>query len=387
MRMLAVARTSLRELVRTPMVPVLSLVLAPFFVLLIWAFYPSGGSTTYAVVVVDQDAGATSAAGTAVHAGPDAVAALSDLAYPSGEPILEVREVPDRAAATTEIREHRALVFLELPPTFSASVVAAREGAGDVPVTFGGDLGTPTYPVAAIMAMNALDTAVRDLTDRPATLTTTEVGLGTSGSRTEFEAYVPGVLVFAIGLMIFSAAMSIAQGVENRTLRRLARTPVRAVDVIGGVALVQVALGVASGGVALGTAMALGFRSAGPMWLVLPIWVLAGLSVVGLGMAVAALTRTTAQAFLLANFPFGVFMFLSGTVFPVRGATLFSVAGHGVNVLDLLPPRHAVNALSTICTYGSTDVGYEVVLLTTLSLGYFALGAWLLHRRHLRATG
>lgn len=386
MRMLAVARTSLRELVRTPMVPVLSLVLAPFFVLLIWAFYPSGGSTTYAVVVVDQDAGAASATGD-VHAGTDAVAALSDLAYPSGDPILEVREVADRDAATTEIREHRALVFLELPPTFSASVVAAREGSsGDVPVTFGGDLGTPTYPVAAIMAMNALDTAVRDLTGRPATLTTTEVGLGTSGSRTEFEAYVPGVLVFAIGLMIFSAAMSIAQGVENRTLRRLARTPVRAVDVIGGVAIVQVGLGVASGGVALATAMALGFRSAGPMWLVLPIWVLAGLGVVGLGMAVAALTTTAAQAFLLANFPFGVFMFLSGTVFPVRGATLFSVAGHGVNVLDLLPPRHAVNALSTICTYGSTDVGYELVLLTVLSLGYFALGAWLLHRRHLRAA-
>jgi ABC-2 type transport system permease protein len=385
--MLSVARTTLRELVRNPMVPVLSLVLAPFFVLLIWTFFPSGGSTTYAVVVVDHDTGATSASGGAVHAGRDAVAALSDVTYPSGDPILDVREVADRDAAATEIREHRALVFLELPETFSASVVAAREGPGDVPVTFGGDMGTPTYPVAAIMAVDALDGAVRDLTGRPATMTTDEVGLGTSGSRTEFEAYVPGVLVFAIGLMIFSAAMSISQGVENRTLRRLARTPVRAVDLIGGVTLVQVALGVASGGAALGTAAALGFRSAGPMWLVLPIWVLAGVSVVGLGMAVAALTKTVAQAFLLANFPFGVFMFLSGTMFPVHGATLFTVAGHGVNVLDLLPPRHAVNALSTLCTYGSTDVGYELVMLTTLSVAYFVLGAWLLHRRHLRAVG
>lgn len=385
MKLLAIAGKTLREQFRNPWLPLLAVGLGPFFVLLMWAFFPSGGSTTYPVVVVNSDAG-TTVQGIPVRSGDQAVAGLRTLTHDTGVPILDVRQVADLDQAREEIEAHRAVAFVELPKDFSRSLLAAREGTVAVPVRIGGDLGSPLYPVVAIMVADGLDRFARQETGRTALLDLTEVPLGASGSRTEFELYVPGVLVFAIGLMMFAAATALAQETEAGTINRLVRTPISAAGLLGGITVVQVLVGLAAGLVSLGTAVLLGFRSSGPLWLALPIWVLTSLSVIGLGLLVAAFTSSVAQAFLVANFPFGLFMFLSGTMFPVRGVPLFSVAGHEVNLLDVLPPRHAVNALTSVFSFGSTSIGYELVMLTVLSVGYFLLGAWAFHSRHLRVA-
>jgi len=381
--MLAVAGKTLREQVRNPWLPLLAIGLGPFFVLLMWAFFPSGGSTTYPVVVVDSDTGAS---GGGIRSGDRAVASLRSLTYDTGVPILDVRQVADLDHAQAEIEARRAVAFVELPEGFTRSLLAARQGTGAVPVRIGGDLGSPTYPVVAIMIADGLDRFARQETGRTALLDLTETPLGASGSRTEFELYVPGVLVFAIGLMMFAAATALAQETEAGTINRLVRAPISAAELLGGITIVQVLVGLVAGLASLGTAALLGFRSAGPIWMALPIWVLTSLSVIGLGLLVAAFTRSVAQAFLVANFPFGLFMFLSGTMFPVRGVPLFTLAGREVNLLDLLPPRHAVNALTSVFSFGSTSIGYELVMLTLLSVAYFLLGAWAFHRRHLRVA-
>jgi len=377
MRMLAMAAKTAREQLRSPLIMILSVGFGAFFVLLVGLFYPAGGSTTYAVAVANQDAGTQ---------GASLVQALRDHRSAAGSGLLDVHEVADPAAARAEVAQRRATVFVEVPTDFSVRIAAATGGDAQVPVRFGGNQSDPTYAVAAIMVITPVDAYLQQATGRVSATALDEVWLGTSASPTEFDLYVPGVLVFAIGLTIFSAAMVLAQEVESGTVHRLARTPSGASVLLGGITLVEVALGLVAGAVALGTAVLLGFHSAGPLWLVLPIWALTSLAVTGLGLFVAAFTRTVAQAFLLANIPFGVFMFLSGTVFPVRGVPLFLVAGHEVNLLDLLPPRHAVNALTAICGYGSTDIGYELVMLTVLSIGYFALGVAAFRHRHLQVA-
>lgn len=377
MRMLAMAAKTAREQLRSPLIMILSVGFGAFFVLLVGLFYPAGGSTTYAVAVANQDAGTQ---------GASLVQALRDHRSAAGSGLLDVHEVADPAAARAEVAQRRATVFVEVPRDFSVRIAAAAGGDAQVPVRFGGNQSDPTYAVAAIMVITPVDAYLQRATGRVSAAALDEVWLGTSASPTEFDLYVPGVLVFAIGLTIFSAAMVLAQEVESGTVHRLARTPSGASVLLGGITLVEVALGLVAGAVALGTAVLLGFHSAGPLWLVLPIWALTSLAVTGLGLFVAAFTRTVAQAFLLANIPFGVFMFLSGTVFPVRGVPLFLVAGHEVNLLDLLPPRHAVNALTAICGYGSTDIGYELVMLTVLSVGFFTLGVAAFRHRHLQVA-
>lgn len=384
MRVLTVARVSLLQQLRNPLVPLLTLTFAPFLVLLIWMFFPSGGSTTYTVIVVDSDAGVATDSGL-YRAGPEAVAAMSRPQEDGGPVALDVVPSSDPGAARKAIADRRAVVLVELPADFSAQLVAARDGASSASVTVSGDLTNPAYPVAVILATDSLGRFVQEETGRSAPLVIHEDALGDSATRTEFETYVPGVLIFAIGLMIFGAAMAAAQEVEAGTLHRLALTPLRPAELLGGITIVQVGVGLAAAAVALLSAVGLGFTSSGPLWLALPVAALAAVCVVGLGLIVAALTRTVAQAFLLANFPFGVFMFLSGTMFPVRGFELFTAGDVTVNLLDILPPRHAVNALSAIFTHGSSDIGYELVMLTILSALFYVVGVWLFGRRHLGA--
>ena len=44
---------------------------------------------------------------------------------------------------------------------------------------------------------------------------------------------------------------------------------------------------------------------------------IASLSVIGLGLVVASLTRSVAQAFDVANFPLAMLMFFPGIIFPM----------------------------------------------------------------------
>ena len=101
---------------------------------------------------------------------------------------------------------------------------------------------------------------------------------------------------------------------------------------------------------------------------------------------VGALSRTVARAFVLANFPLGLMMFLSGAMFPVPQPKLATLSGHAVGLFDLIPATAAVNALNKILVLGQgiTQVGFEFGELLILSLLYFVLGAVVLHRRHLR---
>ncbi|MDQ7993976.1 MAG: ABC transporter permease, partial [Propionicimonas sp.] len=365
-----------------PALPLLALGLGPFFVALIWLFFPSGGSTTYPVAVVEAGAPGDRAAVE------QAITALERFGADDGAPVLEVTRVANPAEAAAEVQARRAAAYVDFPAGFAAALAAASaDPERGVPVTIAGDLGNPLYPVTAIMAHEAVARHLGAVTGRQPVLALTEVALGTSGARTEFEAYVPGVLVFAIGLTMFSAAVAVAQEVEGGTVRRLVRTPLRAGEFLGGVTLVQLGIGLGAGVLSLATAGLLGFRPAGPVPLVGLVWLLTCLAVIGIGLVVGAVARSVAQAFLLANFPFGVFMFLSGTMFPIRGVPLLVVAGQEVNLLDVLPPRHAVNALNDLITYGSTDIGYELAMLAALSAGFFWAGAALFRHRHLRAPG
>ena len=106
------------------------------------------------------------------------------------------------------------------------------------------------------------------------------------------------------------------------------------------------------------------------------------------GLIVAAFSKTVSQAFVIANFPLGVFMFLSGAIFPIPSITLFQIAGQPIALCDFLPPRHAVIALNKILTLGAglEEVAYELIALVVLSVLYFAVGTWIFQRRQMRPT-
>ncbi len=187
-------------------------------------------------------------------------------------------------------------------------------------------------------------------------------------------------------MLIFLAAMVVAREVESGTLRRLQLTPLRAYEFLGGISAALMLVGLACVALTFLTALGTGFRSQGSLWLAGLVAALACLSVIGMGLVVASFSRTVSQAFVIANFPLGLFMFFSGSIYPLPKVVLFTVGKQAISLYDVLPPTHAVSALNKIFTLGAgiQELGYEMGALIILSILYFAAGVWLFQRTRLR---
>jgi ABC-2 type transport system permease protein len=386
MRAITVFRKTLREMSREAWMLGLTLAFAPFFVLLYYLI-TAGGSTTYTILTIDNDAGFQLADGTTLHAGREAVSALTSVTYADGQPLLKTRPVANLAEAEPLLRDRTAAAFILIPENFSETLAALQSGDRSVTtqITFGGDVSNPYYMVGVNLSLTAIDGYIMQATGQQPLIGYVEKPLGASAARTEFETYVPGTLIFAVILLIFLAAMTVAREIETGTLRRLQLTPMSSLDYLGGVTAALVLVGTAAFALAFACALAVGFRSQGSVWAALLVGAVTCLSVIGLGMVVASFTRTVSQAFIVANFPMAMMMFFSGVIYPLPKIVLFTLGGHEIGLYDILPPTHAVVALNKILSLGAGlgQVTYELSALAILSVMYFAVGAWMFRRFHL----
>lgn len=171
MRLLGVFRKSLRELKRDIWVLILTLIIAPFFVFLYWAMY-GGGSTTYSVLVMNNDIGVRLTDGSVVAAGERAIEAMKRMTYAgdSGQPILKVSRVAGRPKAEEMLRNREAAVLSIIPADFSriqaartsrspatgveaaADASAASMGQGSVVMV--GDLTDVVYELVAALLLS-----------------------------------------------------------------------------------------------------------------------------------------------------------------------------------------------------------------------------------------
>ncbi|HNT56076.1 MAG TPA: ABC transporter permease [Anaerolineaceae bacterium] len=361
----------------------LSLVFAPLFVFIYWLMTSAGGSTTYGLLVINLDQGYQN-----LRSGEVLVSQLKDFSYENGAPFLKVIEETDRNAAEARLHNREAAALLIIPEDFSEVVAGMGTGwaAGSTRLEFVGDLTYPTYTIAAVSAMTVAENYVDSLRGEPQPVGYLETPLGASASRSEFENYMPGLFIFAVVITIFQAAMLVVRESEGGKLIRLRLAGVSSFEFLGGVSTWLVLVSVVSAGLTFATAVLLGFTSQGPLWLAVMIVIFTSFSIIGTGMIVASFAKTVSQAFVIANFPLGFLMFLTGAAFPLPRTSLFTIAGHEIAFADILPPTHAVIALNKIFTLGAgfQDVIFELILLITLSVLYFAIGVLLFRRTSLR---
>src|SRR5512138_1238139 len=213
---------TLREMFRDKWALGLTLVFAPFFVFLYWIIL-SGGSTSYTVLVINQDTDVRLADGSILRAGDDIVSAIRSITYANGNPLLKASVMSDRAEAARILKDRGAAAFILIPDDFSQTLQRLAHGDRLVTpqITFGGDLSNPYYAVAVGLALTAVDSYVQDVTGQQPLIGYTEEPLGGAGARSEFEMYVPASLIFAVIMLIFIASMSIAREIETGTLKRM----------------------------------------------------------------------------------------------------------------------------------------------------------------------
>lgn len=385
MRILSVFRVVLREQLRSPWDLVLTLLLAPMFIWLYWSMM-GGGSTYYKVLVINNDIGNCPIGNSAQPCAIQAIDQMELLTYESGTPLLKINEVHNRSEAEDMLRNRKAFALVIFSEGFTDSIVNGQP-VDDVQITYVGDLTNPYYTPAVVFSNAVLDSYVREAAGQPSPILVTEEALGGSASRTEFEIYVPGLLIAASTMMLFSIAILITRQVESGTVRRLQITRMTALDMLGGVSILYVLISLITVALSFITAQALGFTSQGPLWVGILICAITGISVVGIGLITACFSKTVARAAIIVNFPLFLVLFFSGSVFPVGNPRLFSLADRDFGIFDLLPQTHATNALNKVLSLGLGfgDVSFELAALTILSIVYFFVGVSLFNKMYLQA--
>lgn len=370
MKILAITRKAMTMQIRDFGALMLTILSAPFFILVYYAM-TSGGSTTYSVLVYDGDGrGSTEIVKQVLDE-------LSAVTYNSGEQALIISEIQDTATAKTRIKNRKADVLIVLPEGFSDSLKVSKAPNFQV----FGEASNPKYSIGLIFSITGIESMISKYSENKPRYTFEEKFMGNSLSKSEFDIYAPGIFVFSIIMLILSASLSIIRDVEDKTMLRLKLTRMTVWDYLIGNTLVQWTIGMISFGTTIWLAKMLGFNSAGSFWLVLLVCSLCILSIIAISLILVAFCKNATMVMILGNFPLFILMFFTGSMMPLPRHELF--AGFALN--DILPPTHAVIAMNKIFTYGSslTDVLYELLMLSGLTLVYFIVGLVLFRKKHL----
>ncbi|MES9830461.1 MAG: ABC transporter permease [Candidatus Thiodiazotropha sp.] len=196
-----------------------------------------------------------------------------------------------------------------------------------------------------------------------------------SGSEIRYVDWViPGVLGMNIMFSaLFGVGYVIVRYRKNGVLKRLRATPLSAFEFISAQIASRLLMIVAvTVLVYVGTDLVVDFRMVGSYWLLFLILILGALSMISVGLLVAARITSEEAANGLLNLMSWPMMLLSGVWFSLEGSHPF------VQKLALaLPLTHMVDAARVVMIEGAgfTDVASQLFILTLFTLCFVIIGS------------
>jgi ABC-2 type transport system permease protein len=385
MKLWRVCIKTFKEQVRSGWDLGLSIALAPVFIIIYWLFMGSGAAFSLDVLVVNNDA----VNGVVQPCSQDVINNMVSLKNTDGTRILRIKQMDNAAAAEEKIKERQAVAAVIFPAGYTADIERVHDNGGvmsnEASALVIGDQGHPYYPLASVIIFSELEKYVVQSTGQQIPYVFQEQFVGDGTMRRDFDNYIPGLLIAAITMIIFSVSIGISREIENGTIRRLKLTRMSSFDLLGGVSLVYLFFSLISVLVSFGVAVALDYHYSGSLFLAVIISLIAAMAAIGAGLITACFSRTTSRAAVIANFPLLIMLFFSGAIFPLPSPPLFHIGGHAIRLFDFLPTSHAVTALNKVLNYGTgiTGLVYEMAALIILTSLLFILGTWLFRRTQL----
>ncbi len=376
MKALLVARKSLLELTRERLL-LLLVVLTPLAFLAITAFgYSAPLLVTHPVLVMAPGS-----------QGAPLVEELKAQRYADGRPIFKVTPISDLAAAEAALKERTATALLII--SAGATQPATSNTQYPIHVTIRGDALYPRFYRAGIILESVISRYADRVAGRPAPgriVQLVEEPLGTASRQSEFDIYAPGMMIFALLLIVPQTAMLVAREMRWGTLRRLRLTRLRARDLLGGVSLAQMAVAVVQVVLIFLVALALGFHNQGSLLLAIVVGLAVSFSAVGLGLLVACFVENDSQAINVGSTVTMLQVFLSGSFYQLPPMTVFTLAGHQIDLFDVFPATHGFLALQQVLSYGAglSEIAFRLGATLVLSTLYFGVGVVVFQRLQMR---
>ncbi len=185
-----------------------------------------------------------------------------------------------------------------------------------------------------------------------------------------FDAFAPGLIVFAVIMLVFSVSGAVAREIESGGFTRLRMSLLTPVQLIGGLGIVHFVVGFISIAATWMTITLTGFHFDGNTWAVLLLGSLATLSAMAVGIGIASVARSRHTTLLVACMAMFVAVLFSGVIFPVPQVNVLTVRGTAVSLFDLLPTVHLQAGLSGMLLRSARlgDLAYHFYALALSSV-------------------
>lgn len=356
MKALRVAWMYMLEFWREPQLLGLALGLPVFFVLITAVGYGTAPRlATYPLAMV-VEAGLES----------ELPGRLAAARYPDGRAVFSVKLLDNAEAMEASIKAQNAVLGVQV-----------RMGASGAPeVAVRGDGTAMAFTRASVQLEQILAENTRQavkLAEKPLSLT---------GAASDFELYAPGMIVFAILLLIPQTAMLVGREVREGTMTRLRLSRLGAAEWLGGLTISQMLVAVVQVLLTFAAAAVFGFRCRGSLLLAVGIGLLLSLSAVAMGLVVGRFSRSDSDAINVGSVFTMLQVFLSGSFFAMPGSTLLEWGNVPLGLYDVLPATHGNLVLQQVMIGGAdlVLVWPRLVIMAGLSLVIFGV-CWLIFRR------
>ena len=382
MKIISVIIKSFKEQYRNFWILLLTVSLAPFFVFIFYMFSVDY-EPNFKILFLNKDQGIES-----TYYGNQLVKSFDNFQYDTMLIQFNTKEVKDRIDAENKLKNKKSHVLIIIPEDFSKSIhsIKNKTNLKALDIEFVGDITDSNYMLAAILAWEAINDFVINATESEKILSLKETAIGSTASLNSFDYYVPGLLILSTIMLLFSASIAVVIESEKRTLIRLKLSAINAFQFLTGISLVQIVIGIISVIITLVVALSLGFKMNGAFLEMLFISTLSCISIIAFSLILAAFTKSANEILIVGNFPFFLFMFFSGAVFPMQGTILFTIAGYKITTVGLMSPSHAISALNKIMIMDMpiTETVPEIISLLVLSIIYFIIGWFFYQKRHMK---
>jgi len=366
MRFLALASRNLKETYRDPLALGFLLAFPLVFMLIMGAILSGDTTSSFPVGVIDND-------GTPVSQ------AFVDEAL-AEVPVLEVSTYEDAVSAMENLKLGNISAYIIIPHGFGEQISRSwQDEEANITLEI-------TYDESDFMATGQIISTINAVTrsfahiEVPITINANPIHIDIEINL--FDYMGPGIIVFGLLILIPMAALPMVRDKEKGFLCRLLTTPTRPVDFLLGYSLSMLVITIAQIILFVVGAWLIGMDVVGNLWLAFLIFFLTGLCSIGIGMVVAALSKSENQAMPLSWLFAMPLATLSGCFFAVEVSLPLFLRG----IAYAFPYAHAVNASRAVLIRG---VGLEAVrddflFLLGWAVVIFAIGV-ILFRRSMRS--
>ncbi len=367
-----------KENIRDWKILILVVTFAPFFVYLMDMYFGNAGASTYNVALLNLDEKGIFS--------KELISEWRKIKTEEGRSVLNILPVFSTDSGKKMIKDKSADLFITIPEDFSFSFQQysnTKKGFLSALISYG-DQKNVRYMMAASFIDYTTFSFVGLRTGIEIPLNIKFESAGTQRNVSDFDLYVPALLVLSIIMLIFTAGASIIREVEKETITRLSLSKLSSYEFMTALSLNQIIIGIVSLLLTLLAAFSVGYKTDGSLLLFLLIGVITCFSVISISIITTYFIKNMFGLLTVGCFPFFILMFFSDCFMPLPKINLLKLFGNQLYLNDILPTATATRALNKVLSFNSnfSDIQFELIWMVILSSLYFAAGVFLFKKKY-----